>query len=402
MSSIYSIPKIKKKTYYYKNNENKKSNLYSKYPTNNYIMNINNNNARTASQYNQCLSEENKILNTSDTMSTYTKRNFYQPYNDYYTVDNRPYNFKPSINNENKNNYITKNYSNLKQNLNLKKTENEISKIKSELSSINSDNLMIKQDIYKYIDINQYIENEIKIQKEHNKNLENKNQTLIKENADLTQQLEQIELEYNELINNKEEKQKIFDENQNTLEYKNEKIYNDYNELILINNKIKNDYNILCLNYEDLNQKNSDINKEIEFMKNAEKNQFDLIDDKIKAIVDQIESLKNERNILIQENGINKNKNENLKKEKADLYDKYQKELIINETLMKKLNNNKIDLNNIKQKLNEKEKFEKNKIENRPKSMNRRKGIIQELKKKIENYKYKSLKNSYIDDDFTF
>ena len=98
MSSIYSIPKIKKKTYYYKNNENKKSNLYSKYPTNNYIMNINNNNARTASQYNQCLSEENKILNTSDTMSTYTKRNFYQPYNDYYTVDNRPYNFKPSIN----------------------------------------------------------------------------------------------------------------------------------------------------------------------------------------------------------------------------------------------------------------------------------------------------------------
>ena len=29
------------------------------------------------------------------------------------------------------------------------------------------------------------------------------------------------------------------------------------------------------MNYEDLNQKNSDINKEIEFMKNAEKNQFD-------------------------------------------------------------------------------------------------------------------------------
>ena len=73
-------------------------------------------------------------------------------------------------------------------------------------------------------------------------------------------------------------------------------------------------------------------------MKNAEKNQFDLIDDKIKAIVEQIESLKNERNILIQENGINKNKNENLKKEKTDLYDKYQKEVIINETLMKKLN----------------------------------------------------------------
>ena len=68
-------------------------------------------------------------------------------------------------------------------------------------------------------------------------------------------------------------------------------------------------------------------------MKNAEKNQFDLIDDKIKAIVEQIESLKNERNILIQENGINKNKNENLKKEKADLYDKYQKEVMINEEI---------------------------------------------------------------------
>ena len=43
---------------------------------------------------------------------------------------------------------------------------------------------------------------------------------------------------------------------------------------------------------EYLNQKNSDINKEVEFIKNAEERQFDEIDDKIRAIVDQIESLK--------------------------------------------------------------------------------------------------------------
>ena len=49
--------------------------------------------------------------------------------------------------------------------------------------------------------------------------------------------------------------------------------------------------------------------------------------------------------------------------------------------------------------LDNKEKKEKTKKRNN--SLDKRKGLIKELQKKIENYKYKSLKNSYTE-EFSF
>ena len=148
---------------------------------------------------------------------------------------------------------------------------------------------MMKEDIYKYTDMNKYIENEIKSQKEHNETLYNKNQNLIQENETLARQLEQDEQELSTLLQENEAKHKIFDENQLNLELKNEKVNNDYEELIAINIKTKNDLELLCINYDELNNKNNNINNEIELIKELKNKQFSEIEDKIGSIISEIE-----------------------------------------------------------------------------------------------------------------
>ena len=234
----------------------------------------------------------------------------------------------------------------MNKNLNLKKRKlnhivYKIDQIKSELASINSDNLMMKEDIYKYTDMNKYLENEIKIQKEHNETLMNKNKNLIQDNQALSQQLQQDEQELSELIQENENKHKIFNDNQICLEMKNEKVNNDYDELISINNKTKNDYEILHINYDELNKKNNEVNNEIQTIKEFQDKQFIDIEGKIKAIISEIEILKNEKNMLIKEREEKKNKFELINKEKVDLYNKYQEQMTINDKIKKKMYENK-------------------------------------------------------------
>jgi hypothetical protein len=276
----------------------------------------------------------------------------------------------------------------------------KISQIKSELAAINSDNLMMKEDIYKYSDMNKYIENEIKIQKEHNETLYNKNQDLIQENEALASQLEQEEEELNKLVQENENNHKILDENQIGLEMKNKKLDKDIEELIEINNKIKNDYELLNGNYEELSKKNKDINDEIEIIKEIQNKQFNNIEEKIGTIISEIEILKNEKYNLIKENKEKKSRFEAINKEKEDFYQKYQEQIMINETLNKKIIDNKNELNELTKKLGEK-KIKKKPIRKKSNSLIKRKEIVKELHQKIKNYKFQSLKNSF-DDDFSF
>ena len=356
----------------------------------------------------KCLSEENQnITNSNDSFSNQQKEGINTTYNRHLYPTHRAYNLKQNPKNkifvhQFQNNY---NYQNLNKNLNLKRSRTnyfnyKISQIQSELASINSDNVMMKEDIYKYTDMNKYIENEIKIQKEHNEALYNKNQNLIQENETLALQLEQDEKELNSLIQENEDKHKIFDENQLNLELRNEKVNNDYDELMEINTKTKNDIESLCINYEELNNKNIEVNKEIEYIKGLQNKQFTDIEEKIKAIISEIEILKHEKNLLMKENQEKKNKNEIISKEKEDFYKKYQEQILINDTMNKKLFNDKVELDEIKKKLEEK-KTKKEKVKQRAKSSNKRKYLIQELQKKIEAYKLKTLKKSN-NDDFSF
>ena len=411
MSSINKTQNIESK-YFQLNNFAKNqainsqgNNLY----TNTYNELTENENAKYDNDTLRCLSEENQNnINNNNSNANYTfkhRKSLHQTYINDRPFLNKVYSLKQNSNNNNFRHQFDNNFSNLNKNLNFKNIhtnniEYKISQIKSELAAINSDNLMMKEDIYKYSDMNKYIENEIKIQKEHNESLYNKNQNLIQENESLAMQLEQEEEELTKLIQENENKHKIFDENQLGLEMKNQKVDKDFEELIAINNKIKNDYEILNNDYEELSKKNNDINNEIEMIKEIQNKQFNNIEEKIGAIISEIEILKNEKNNLIRENQEKKARYEIIDKEKEDFYQKYQEQIIINETIMKKLNDNKYELDELTKKLEEK-KYKKKQVKPKPNNLNKKKELMKELHQKIKNYKYQSLKNSY-NDDFSF
>ena len=189
-----------------------------------------------------CLSEENNIpmnnqppsiasLSEEENYNIYNKKNF----------DTNSSNGIKKIKNYPESGLYSDLLNNLNYNLNLNKPkinylDYKLAQLNSELVAINSDNLMLKEDIYKYTDINKYLENEIKIQKEHNIDLLNINDKLIEENNNLNEKLINDSNEFNDLIQEKETKQKEYDEKQKNLEIKNSKINKNYEELI--NNKI--------------------------------------------------------------------------------------------------------------------------------------------------------------------
>ena len=412
MTSINKTQNIESK-YFKLNNFAKNQAIYSKgnnLYNNTYDEQTETENAKYDCDTLRCLSEENQnINNNNNSNANYTfkhRKSLHQTYINDRPFLNKGYSLKQNSNhNNNFRHQFDNNFSNLNKNLNFKNIhtnniEYKISQIKSELAAINSDNLMMKEDIYKYSDMNKYIENEIKIQKEHNESLYNKNQNLIQENESLATQLEQEEEELTKLIQENENKHKIFDENQLGLEMKNQKVDKDFEELIAINNKIKNDYEILNNDYEELSKKNNDINNEIEMIKEIQNKQFNNIEEKIGAIISEIEILKNEKNNLILENQEKKARYEIIDKEKEDFYQKYQEQIMINETIMKKLNDNKYELDELMKKLGEK-KYKKKQVKQKSNNLNKKKELMKELHQKIKNYKYQSLKNSY-NDDFSF
>ena len=355
------------------------------------------------SKIRHCLSEENNIPinNQPPSIASLSEEDNYNTYNKKYFDTNSSNGIK-KIKNYPENRIYSDLLNNLNYNLNLNKPkinylDYKLAKLNSELVAINSENLILKEDIYKYTDINKYLENEIKIQKEHNIDLLNINDKLIEENNNLNEKLINDSNEFNESIQDKEIKQKEYDEKQKNLELKNTKINNDYEELININNKTKNDYNILCQNYEDLNKKNNEINKEINLLKEMQNKHFSEFEEKINNIISEIDILKKEQSSLNKENKDNKNKFNLIQKEKEDFFNKYQEQMLLNEKLTKELYNQKINLDAVKKILLKKEKNSK-KSKKRPASLIKKKDLIKDLQKKIDDYKTRTLRYSYMDD----
>lgn len=288
-------------------------------------------------------------------------------------------------------------------NLNIPKPNNleyKLHQLNTEMTSINNENLILKEDIYKYTNMNKYLENEIKIQKEHNNDLIKTNDKLIEENNNLNDKLNNDTKELNDLIQEKGAMKKEYEERQKNLELNNDKVNKDYDELLNINNKAKNDYNILSQDYDDLNAKNNNTKNELCLLKELENKHFSDIENKMNSIIQKIKALKKEQNDLNKENNENKNKLDKIKNDKEELYNKYQQEMILSDKLNKDLYNYKLNLNAIKSKCQEQKESRNKKVKTRPSSINKKKALIKDLQKKIDDYKIKTLRNSSINDDY--
>ena len=405
MTSIYQSQKKEIKiplTNDFTNKKSINSNNLNK-PRKTYNYELDNINILNDCKIRHCLSEENNIpiKNQPPSIASLSEEVNYNIYNKK-NFDINSSNDIKKVKNYRENTLYSDLLNNLNYNLNSNKPkinylDYKLIQLNSELAAINSDNLMLKEDIYKYTDINKYLENEIKIQKEHNIDLLNTNDKLIEENNILNEKLANNLNEFNDLIQEKEAKQKEYDEKQKNLETKNTKINNDYEELMNINNKTKNDYNILSQNYDELYKKNIDINNEINLLKEIQNKHFLDFEEKINNIISEINILKKEKNTLNKENNDNKNKYNLIQKEKEDYLNKYQEQMLLNEKLSKELYNQKTNLDAVKKIFLKNEKNSK-KSKKRPASLIKKKELIKNLQKKIDDYKVRTLKYSYLDD----
>ena len=413
MTSLYDTQKIDTKNpstiYNFSNKKSFSSNRFD-IPQKTYVYqqsNINSRNNVNDSQLN-FFSEENyplnyqspsKVSNSEDDLLNSNTKRFQNTHisNGMKKIRNNPYSASEPI-------IYPDTFINLNNlNLNIPKPNNleyKLHQLNTEMTTINSDNLILKEDIYKYTNINKYLENEIKIQKEHNNDLIRTNDKLIEENNALNDKLINDTNELNDLIQENDSKKKEYEEKHKNLELNNNKMDKDYDELLNINNKTKNDYIILNQNYDDLNIKSNNTKNELCLLKDLENKHFSDIEDKINNIIKEIEELKKEQNDLNKENNENKNKPDKIKKDKDELYNKYQQEIILGDKLNKDLCNNKINLNAIKSKCQKLKENRNKKVKTRPNSINKKKALIKDLQKKIDDYKIKTLRNSSINDDY--
>ena len=266
--------------------------------------------------------------------------------------------------------------------------QNELSTLKLDYTTLNNDNIILREDINKLFELNKHLELSLDEERSHNYELAKENGILNNERRNLYKKIDEANKKIYQIksLSKKEAelmKRQIFYEDElNKKEYK-------YNLLLDKNNKLNDEYNSLNNKYILLKEKNDEDEKELNDLKIEQEEKINNIEKQMNVLLDEINNLKKENNELKNENDIYKNKIMNKEREREEYYNKYNEQKIINEMLIK-------ENNEIRQKLLEHKKF-MNKIENqeiikekikRNNSENKMR-IIQDLQNKIQRYKIK-------------
>ena len=277
--------------------------------------------------------------------------------------------------------------------------EYRIKELNAEITCIKNDNIIFKEDIFKYSDMNDYLKSEIDSQKEHNKDLVEKNNELINDNNNLQEKLSSLS---DQVMQVQDEYEKLKQDNNNKQIYLNNKLAqmdDSYNTLINEKDKLKNDYENLNNEYNNLFEKNVKTVNEITLHKEIQNISLNDIENKVSNILDVIEKLKVENSNILNENNLLKNQFEGVNQEKEEIYKKFQDQLTLYEKLNKDCYDSKINLELIKKKINKQVEKENEKVKkNHKNKKNNAKEIIKDLQQKLQDYKIQNFKNNNKDD----
>ena len=277
--------------------------------------------------------------------------------------------------------------------------EYKIKELNAEITCIKNDNIIFKEDIFKYSDINDYLKAEIDSQKEHNKYLLEKSDELINDNNNLHEKLSCLSAQ---AIQMQDEYEKLKLENSNRQTYLDNKLkqMNDnYNSLLNEKDELKNNYENLNNEYNNLFEKNVKTVNEITLHKQIQNISLNDIENKVSSILDVIEKLKKENSNISNENNLLKKKFEETNQDKEETYKKFQEQLTLYEKLNKDCYDSKINLELIKKKISKQVENENEKIKKNKKSKkNTTKDIIKGLQKQLQDYKIQNFKNNNKDD----
>ena len=264
--------------------------------------------------------------------------------------------------------------------------EFEIERLKNQQMSLNNDNIIFREDINRLTEYNRHLEDELNLQRNRNFDLAKENDKLNKENLYLSKlvdttnnKIAQIKFKENQMIENINQKM-LSEERLKNLE-------NELNKLRDI--KKKNDYEhqrlIFC--YNDLKDKNECDERQIILLQKAQDNKVTEIENKLTNMLLELENLKKENLNLRSENEDLRKNIEKVKFQKDNLKEKYTKEKVDNDVLLKEISDIKNQFEQYKNDLYEQEmrklqeeQIRKNRIESKIK-------LVYELQKRIKNYR---------------
>ena len=270
--------------------------------------------------------------------------------------------------------------------------EHQLQQLKLNYIALNNDNIIYREDINKLIEMNKKLEKELEDERNHNYDLAKENdklnsdnQALFKKIDDVNQKISQIKL----ISQNEKEimdKQIYFEEKINEKDLECKKILED-------NNKLNLEYNLLNDKFIRLKEKNDEEEKELNMLKKLEEGKINDIEKKLVLLINEMNMLKNENNDLKAQNENIRNNIMNNEKEKNEYFNKYQEQKLKNDIINKEIEDIQTKYKEFQKNLEKKEEkkiakenMRKNKSENKIK-------VIQDLQKRIQEYKTERAKN---------
>jgi hypothetical protein len=264
--------------------------------------------------------------------------------------------------------------------------EFEIERLKNQQMSLNNDNIIFREDINRLTEYNRHLEDELNLQRNRNFDLAKENDKLNKENLYLSKlvdttnnKIAQIKFKENQMIENINQKM-LSEERLKNLE-------NELNKLREIKNKNDYEHQRLIFCYNDLKDKNECDERQILLLQKAQDNKVTEIENKLTNMLLELENLKKENLNLRSENEDLRKNIEKVKIQKDNLKEKYTKEKVDNDVLLKEISDIKNQFEQYKNDLYEQEmrklqeeQIRKNRIESKIK-------LVNELQKRIKNYR---------------
>ena len=272
----------------------------------------------------------------------------------------------------------------------LNNTNIQLDKMKDGYSELKSNNIILKEDLFKLEQANKNLEKELDEQR--NRNIE-----IINQNEELSNRLLKLESLLDE-ASIRDEKYKINEINieklLNEKLYLNSKIADDekeYKRMKEEKEKYEIEYKVLDAKYNELKNNYDIMYNDYNNIKIGHDEKFNLIENKIDNLLKEIEKLQKENNILRNENERQRIEINAISTQRDDFKEKYNEQKNRNDLLSNKIGEIENEFKYIKkEKMNE--EYLKLKCEENKKNRNENKmRIVNELQNKIQKYRQERL-----------
>jgi hypothetical protein len=274
---------------------------------------------------------------------------------------------------------------------------------KEEKEILQSDNIIMKEDINRLNKINMSLESEISQSRDIISDLQTENQKLKEENFELKSKLKDYDnFNYTGLyMNGQISKENFLEKNFNEiflLQNKLKELQNNYNLLQKEKTQYEVDFKVLLSKYDEIKDKYEKCNYELMNNKRINDNELYNIDNKINYLNKEVEKLRIENSELRQDNEKTR-ASLNLMSSERDMYkEKFEDEKYKNDLLNKKIFEVENGYNQVIKEKEYERYYQRQSEENHRNKSETKNKIAQELQNKIQQYRRERLQKKSNED----